>query len=104
MPPQAKKEPPELVRAKKAFAAHKSWAGTGDRTERCRPGKEAALARIIAGVDPHHKMSPAALERAIESELKAYFTALAIRSWETRRNRNSGRRRASGAGDAVASR
>jgi hypothetical protein len=73
------------------IAAHESWARTPDRSARTAPAREAALARFEEQVDPERKLAPDVRAQLAESARRAYFSRLARRSVQVRRNRRLNR-------------
>lgn len=66
-------------------AAHQGWANTKDRTERSRPGREAARRRFEAIVDPDGVMTEANRMKAAESAYRAYMADNARKSVKSRK-------------------
>ena len=75
------------LRAK--IAAHTSWANTVDRTARTNAARKAAHDRFERQVDPDGVLSPE--ERAVRAAnaRSAYFSKLALRSAQARRQRST---------------
>ncbi len=77
--------PPNERVLRARIASHKSWAKTSDRAARTAPAREAALHRFESIVDPLGILEPSERARRAESERKAYFTQLALKSAQARR-------------------
>lgn len=75
---------PEQRSLRSRMAAHRSWAGTADRTERTRPAREAFMRRFEDQVDPERKLSQPERLRRAEQARKAHFQELAFRSSRAR--------------------
>ena len=69
------------------IAAHTSWARTPDRAARTAAARQAALNRFEREVDPEGKLAPDVRAKMAESERKAYFKRLALKSAKARRRR-----------------
>jgi hypothetical protein len=74
-------------RLKRQIAAHTSWANTPDRTARTAPARAAAEMRFERMVDPEGILPPEARSRMAESQRKAYFKQLALKSAQVRKTR-----------------
>jgi hypothetical protein len=73
-------------RLRAQVAAHTSWANTDDRAARTASARSAAMARFEAQVDPDGVLSAAERSRRADHARKAYFTQLALKSAQARRN------------------
>ncbi|MEJ7703485.1 MAG: hypothetical protein WKF47_07410 [Geodermatophilaceae bacterium] len=71
------------------LAAHTSWANTADPAARTAPARAASLARFEREVDPDGNLNPAERARRADHARKAYFTRLALKSAQARRNGTS---------------
>ena len=69
------------------LAAHTSWANTKNPSERTAPARSAFDARVEREVDPDGTLDPEERRRRAEHARKAYFTRLALKSAQARRNR-----------------
>lgn len=81
---------PEFRKLRSRIAAHESWAKTDDRAARTAPARQAALDRFERQVDPNGDLTPQERARRAEHARKAYFTRLALKSAQARRNRRTG--------------
>ena len=68
-------------------AVHTSWANTGDRRARTRPGTEAFLKRFEREVDPDGVLDPAERARRAEAAKKAHMAALSLKASKANRAR-----------------
>jgi hypothetical protein len=75
-----------------SIGGHTSWANTSDRTARTAPGRNAALAAILAKLDPDGVMTPEQQRNAIA----AHFRRLALRSSRSRAKASAAREVARG--------
>ena len=67
------------------LAAHESWANTADLSARTAPARRAMLDRFERQVDPDGVLPLAERARRAGHARKAYFTRLALRSAQARR-------------------
>ena len=65
-------------------AAHLSWAKTPDRDARTAPGREAALAKLEAEVDPDGRMSPKDRRKAAMNAQKARMLSMSQKGVDAR--------------------
>jgi len=72
------------------MAAHASWANTGDRRARSKPGGDALVARFERQVDPDGVLPAAERAARAESAKRAYYVGLAYKSARARRARAVG--------------
>lgn len=75
---------PEQRSLRSRIAAHRSWACTGDRTERTRPARDAFMRRFEDQVDPEHRLPDTERLRRAEQARKAHFVQLALKSSRAR--------------------
>jgi hypothetical protein len=66
------------------LAAYRSWERTADAAARTAPARRAAMARFERQVDPDGVLSPEERARRGTAAMRAYFTALALRSSRAR--------------------
>jgi hypothetical protein len=66
------------------LAAYRSWERTTDPAARTAPARRAAMARFERQVDPEGVLSPQERARRGQAAMRAYFTALALRSSRVR--------------------
>lgn len=71
------------------LAAHASWSKTSDPSARTKPGRDKFQQRFENEVDPDRVLSSAERQRRAEAARKAYFTRLALKSAQARRNEKS---------------
>jgi hypothetical protein len=62
------------------LAAYRSWERTTDPTARTAPARRAAMDRFERQVDPEGVLSAEERARRGRAAMRAYFTALALRS------------------------
>lgn len=74
-----------------ARVAHQRWAKVTDRSEATRPGREAALAKLEAEVDPDGVMSPRDRRRAARNAQAAHMLLMSERGNAARRRKRSPR-------------
>ena len=78
----------ELTAAQRSLrarlAAYRSWERTTNAAARTAPARRAALARFDRQVDPEGVLSPEERARRATAAMRAYFTALALRSSRAR--------------------
>jgi hypothetical protein len=72
------------------YAAYESWARTPDRTARTANARKAAEERFLREVDPDGVLPEATRRQMAEAARKAYYTRLALKSAQARRNRRAG--------------
>lgn len=75
------------------MAVHRSWANTGDRTDRTSAGRAAFADRFEREVDPEGVLPPDERAQRAKAAKSAYFTALALKSSKSRGGGESGRTR-----------
>lgn len=68
------------------LAAHASWSKTPDPSARTKPARDRFQQRFENEVDPDRVLSSAERQRRAEAARKAYFTRLALKSAQARRN------------------
>jgi hypothetical protein len=78
------------------LAAYRSWERTADPAERTAPARRAAMARFERQVDPDGVLSPEERARRGTAAMRAYFTALALRSSRARAKAAVAKRTAGG--------
>ena len=66
------------------LAAYRSWERTTNAAARTAPARRAAIARFDRQVDPEGVLSPEERARRATAAMRAYFTALALRSSRAR--------------------
>ena len=71
------------------IAAHLSWAKTSDPAARTKPARDAMLARFEREVDPDGVLDLDERKRRTESAKRAHFSALALKSAQSRRRRSA---------------
>ena len=83
----AKRATPQERTLRAQLAAHQSWANTPDPSARTRPARNAFDARFDREVDPDGLLDPAERSRRADHARRAYFTRLALKSAQARRQR-----------------
>jgi hypothetical protein len=71
------------------IGAHKSWAGTVDRSKRTQPARDAALARFEKQIDPDQVLPVAERRLRAEHARKAWMLELAAKSAKSRASRKA---------------
>src|SRR5437764_13800276 len=66
------------------LAAYRAWERTADASARTAPARRAAMARFERQVDPQGVLSAEERARRATAAMRAYFTALALRSSRAR--------------------
>lgn len=78
----------ELTAAQRSLrarlAAYRSWERTSDPAVRTAPARRAAMARFERQVDPDGLMPAEERSRRATAAMRAYFTALSLRSSRAR--------------------
>jgi hypothetical protein len=81
------------------LAAYRSWERTADAAARTAPARRAAMARFERQVDPEGVLPPEERARRATAAMRAYFTALALRSSRARAKATVVKRVAGGAAE-----
>lgn len=81
------------------LAAYRSWERTTDPAARTAPARRAAMARFERQVDPEGVLSAEERARRGKAAMRAYFTALALRSSRARAKAAGAKHATSGVAD-----
>jgi hypothetical protein len=71
------------------MATHTGWAKTENRTERSRPGREAAFRKFEDQVDPDRKLPESERIKRAESARRAHMADIARKSVKSRKPKGS---------------
>ncbi len=77
------------LRAK--IAAHKSWAATPNRAARTEAARKASYDRFEKIVDPEGVLPPHVRRQLADSERRAHFVKMALRSAQSKRAKSTGK-------------